>query len=199
MSKEVSSTLEEIKKLLNHEKCVPCKNNTLVIREPAHDAKLKSINIIIDAGKDSFFNESTFHIKYDECGFPGEKLFNSDKSLGLLRACDAIAFCMIDGQGYILCCELKSSEPKINDVARQFRNAQCFLIYLNSILKHYLNQSIENWQHRYFVFHLEKTPINDDTPKPKNLLINNAPEKALFVEVNNGASIKLRSLLNREM
>jgi len=163
MNKEASFTLEEIKKILQHKTCVPCKDNKLLIKEEKPDAELKSIKIFS-------VGQNAFYIKYDEYKFPGDKFFNkkASEAFGLTCACDAIAFCIVNGQGYILCCELKSSEPKTNDVARQFRNAQCFLIYLNSILKHYLNQSIENWQHRYFVFHLEKM----STPKKANNLRN---------------------------
>ena len=135
-------------------------------------------------------------LKFDECGFPGSKLFIAKHSMH--RACDAVAFCVVSGEPYILCCELKSSEPTRHEATEQFQSAHCFLNYLDSLLKTYYNQSIAEWPRRYFVFHdaakspLSKSPLFE-TPE------NDTPERAQMLPVQNGANIYLRKLLGKPL
>jgi len=93
--------------------------------------------------------------------------------------------------------ELKSSEPTRHDVAEQFRNAHCFLDYLNALLENYCaGASIRQWPRRYFVFHNQGAiPL---TKRPsRDVVGNTSPESALFVPVHTGKSIYLRQLLNK--
>ena len=39
------------------------------------------------------------------------------------------------GEPFILCIELKSSEPNRSDIAQQFRSAHCLLDFLDSLLR----------------------------------------------------------------
>lgn len=183
------ATLDAIKSLLNSEKIVIVSDSTIKITEPGREASLKHINIV-SAGKDAIV------LKFDHCGFPGSKIFTQTHDIH--KACDAIAFCLVEGNPYILCIELKSSEPNQNEVTRQFNSSQCFLDFLNSILKRYENLSIESWSRRYFLFHDQ-----NKTPLRKEAIIsasdNDAPERAKFIPVQSGEKIYLRKLLGKPL
>lgn len=183
-------TFNVIKSLIKEEKFAVCKNAKLSINEKDKKAKLKTVHI-------TSVGSSAFSIKLDECAFPGQVVFNTHPSMH--RACDAVAFCEVDGKPYIICCELKSSEPSRQDVAEQFRNAHCFLFYLDVLLKEYCScEPIKDWPRRYFVFHNSSA-----TPLDKQPLIesynNSTPEHAHFMPVTNNQDILVRKLLNKPL
>lgn len=185
----VRETLKIIKGLLQASKLQDCQNATLTIEEKNSKASLKSVHIV-SVGAEAF------SIKYDECGFPGTAMFAPHDSLH--RACDAIAFCLVEGDPHILCCELKSSEPTRHEVAEQFRNAQCFLDYLDSVLGRYHHCSIKDWSRRYFVFHGQ--PGQPVPKRPTREDINNiSPERALFISAKTGHRIYARQLLGKAL
>lgn len=182
------STFAAIKGLIQSGKISSCAGATLTIEEPHKQATLKSVHIV-SVGADAF------SIKFDLCGFPGQAVFNAHPSLH--RACDAVAFCEVDGEPYIICCELKSSEPTKPEVAEQFKSAHCFLGYLEILLSEYCNcQSISSWPRRYFVFHGgSKTPVRKQPTR--ELFDNTSPEKALFIPVQSGHKTYVRKLLGK--
>jgi len=184
----ITQTFLAIKSLVQSGKLKECKDAVLTIEEKGKQATLKSVHIVS-------VGASAFSIKLDECGFPGQSVFNPHDSLH--RACDAVAFCEVDGEPFILCFELKSSEPTRHDVAEQFRSAHCFLAYLDILLEQYCNcGSIKEWPRRYFVFHNGPTPPLRKRPtfeNPSNL----TPETAQFLPVANGHRSYVRQLLGR--
>lgn len=185
-----TDTFKAIKSLIQSGKVTLPNNATISIQEKGKQATLKSVHIVS-------VGASAFSIKLDECGFPGHAVFNIHPSLH--RACDAIAFCEVDGSPYILCCELKSSEPSRSEVAEQFRSAHCFLAYLDVLLGQYFKCELtKTWPRRYFVFHsgqaipLSKRPSFDSHD-------NTTPETARFLAVNNGHTAYVRQLLGRPL
>jgi hypothetical protein len=184
----VADTFAAIKSLLRSDRVEPCTSATLRIEEKHKSAKMK-LAMIASVGA------SAFSIKYDLCAFPGQTLFAIHPSIH--RACDAIAFCEVEGTPFILCFELKSSEPTRHEVTEQFRSAHCFLEYLDVLLKNYCpGKSIEGWERRYFVLHNQgATPLAKRTSKddPDNTL----PEKALFISTHTGSTTYLRKLLGK--
>lgn len=185
----MTQVLQTLGLILNPSKCVQGANSTLTIAEKHKQASLKSINIVS-------VGQNSLALKLDECGFPGDNVFIVQHPMH--RACDAVAFCIVNDEPYVLCCELKSSEPTRHEATEQFRSAHCFLNYLDSLLKTYHSQSIEGWPRRYFVFHdaakspLSKTPLIE---KPKN----DVPERAQMWPVQNGEKIYLRKLLGKPL
>lgn len=184
----VADTFAAIRSLFKPDRVESCTNATLHIEEKQKSAKMKLAKI-------ASVGASAFSIKYDLCAFPGQTLFAKHPSIH--RACDAIAFCEVEGTPFILCFELKSSEPTRHEVTEQFRNAHCFLEYLDVLLENYCQgKSIKSWERRYFVFHdqgampLAKRTSKDD---PDNTL----PEKALFISTHTGATTYLRKLLGK--
>jgi hypothetical protein len=118
------SVLTTLANTLNPGKYIPTAGGALTITETGKQATLKSLCL------DSV-GSNAIGIKFDLCGFPGEKVFRAGHEIH--RACDAIIFCQFHGEGYILCCELKSSEPTRNDATSQFGSADCFLDYIESV------------------------------------------------------------------
>lgn len=185
----MTQVLQTLGQILNPGKCVQGASSTLTITERQRQASLKSINIVS-------VGQNALMLKFDECGFPGNKVFNESHSMH--RACDAVAFCIVGNEPYVLCCELKSSEPTRHKATEQFQSAHCFLNYLDSLLTTYHDQTIADWPRRYFVFHnaakipLSKAPLIE---MPEN----DRPERARMWPVQNGERIYLRQLLGKSL
>lgn len=189
----VQATFEAIRALLNPEKVQACSGGLLSIEEKDRGASLRAVHIA-DVG------QIAFALKYDQCGFPGQTTFTSPLGKSLHRACDSIAFCEVDNEPYVLCCELKSSEPSRHEVSEQFRNAQCFLIYLDTLLKQYCNGlSIADWKHRYFVFHNQTATPLTQSPSRADFNSNTSPERARFIPVQNSQRQYSRQLLGKPL
>jgi hypothetical protein len=186
----VADTLEAIKSLLHSHKVQSCAGGSLNIKEADRKASLRLVRL--DA-----VGPSAFAIQYDNCKFPGEELFVAAHALH--RACDAVAFCVVDGRPFIMCFELKSSEPDRTEVAEQFRNAHCFLDYLGSLLENYCKcDPIKVWPRRYFVFHNQvATPLSKSPSRQE--YDNDMPESALFIPVHTGKQIYMRQLLGKPL
>lgn len=183
-------TLSTIRTLLNSSKIQSVTHSILKIEEKNKQASMKLVEIV-------GVGSNCFSVKYEECAFPGQVLFAPHPELH--RGCDSIAFCELDGQPYILCCELKSSEPSRHEVTPQFRGANCFLEYLETVLKTYSKgESISAWPRRYFVFHNQTaTPLSKRTSRDQ--FENTTPEQALFIPANTGAKTYLRQLLGKPL
>lgn len=181
-----AATFKAIANLLNPARLEYCNNATLRIEEKGRQATMRLVDIVsVGAG--------AFSIKYDECGFPGQVVFAPH--LYLHRGCDSVAFCEVEGKPYILCIELKSSEPTRHEVTQQFSSAHCFLDYLNTLLQTYCaGLNIKDWERRYFVFHNQPpTPLAKRTSRPE--YDNSDPSKAMFIATHSGCKPYLRQLL----
>lgn len=184
----VADTLDAIKSLFHPHKIQPCTDGSLTIKETDKKASMRLVRL--DA-----VGASAFAMEYDGCKFPGDALFAPAHALH--RACDSIAFCVVDGKPFIVCIELKSSEPRAAEVAEQFRNAHCFLDYLGSLLENYCKcDPIRDWPRRYFVFHNQvATPLAKRTSREQ--YDNNSPERAFFIPVQSGKQIYIRQILGK--
>jgi hypothetical protein len=128
----------------------------------------------------------------DECGFPGDHLFKSGHRIR--RACDAVIFCLVNDEPYILCIELKTSEQTRKDVTEQFQSAHCLLDFLDSVLRTYHQTSLKNWSRRYFLIY-NKGKENSPKPPLMDIANNNSPETAMFYQLDNNGSVYLRKML----
>jgi hypothetical protein len=186
----INEIFSAIKELVKVDLIGQCKSATLSIKEEDKQATLKLVQVV-DVGTTAFL------IKYDKGKFPGTSMFANHRSLH--RGCDAIAFCEVDGTPYIMCFELKSSEPTRSGVIEQFRSAHCFLEYLDAVVRHYYRcGSISQWERRYFVFHNQSdTPLNK---KPLTDNFDNAlPERPRFIPVHTGQRIYVHQLLGKAL
>jgi hypothetical protein len=186
----VLDALQGIRRLIRTDRVHSSNNATLTVTETAKQARLKAVNIV-SVGAEAF------SIKYDECGFPSKALFSDEYPLH--RGCDSVGFCIVDGKPFVLCIELKSSEPTRSGVAEQFRSVEHFLRFLDSLLTtHCRCDSIAQWERRYFVFHNEqKTPLAKEPMR--DFADNSSPENPRFIAVANGERIYARKLLGRPL
>ena len=181
--------LQALQNILNKEKCISIEDSTISVVETGKQATLKSIHIVS-------VGQNALALKLDQCGFPGQKVFVTQHEMH--RACDAVAFCLVGNEPFILCFELKSSEPSKDEISSQFRSAHCFLDYLDSLLCTYHKVNIADWPRRYFLFHdqgknlLAKSPLFEAAD-------NDVPERALFLPVKNGERMYLRKLLGKPL
>lgn len=184
------NTLQAIKTLLNEDKIKLVEDSKIIIEETHRQATLRKVEI-------ASVGIHTFSLKLEKCGFPGQSTFSTHKPVH--RACDAISFCVVEGQPYILCFELKSSEPTRHEVAEQFRSAHCFLDYLDSLLMHYCEgKSIKDWPKKYYVFHNQsRTPLAREVSSKDIDDHHSTPETAKFIAVSDGHKTYLRKLLNK--
>lgn len=184
----IADTFKAIQSLLQPTKIAPCINASIRIEEKAKQATMKLVEIVS-------VGTSAFSIKYDTCGFPGTALFGNQYNLH--RGCDSVAFCEVDNEPYILCMELKSSEPTRADVTEQFNSAHCFLDYLDTLITHYHKaDSIKGWPRRYFVFHNQgATPLRKTGSR--ETFDNIAPHSAKFIPTQSGEKIYARKLLGK--
>lgn len=181
-------TLHAIKTLLNKDKIKAAEDSKITIEEKHKQATLRKVEI-------ASVGTEAFSLRLETCGFPGQSTFSTN--FPIHRACDALSFCMVEGQPYILCFELKSSEPTKHEITEQFKSAHCFLEYLESLLQNYCDgKSIKSWPKKYFVFHNQPhTPLQKE---PSRIDFDNAtPQTAKFLPVQNGHKTYLRKLLNK--
>jgi len=183
----IASVLGNIKALLQSAKIVEARDGAILISESSRTARLRGVCI------DSV-GSTAFAIRFDQCGFPGNKLFADHATMH--RACDAIVFCSLGETAYILCCELKSSLPDRKEARDQFFSAACFLDCLECILSQYSQgNSIKTWKRRYFVFHDQgATPMQKRTSVKTK--INDLPETAEMRATQDNGKFYLRALVN---
>lgn len=111
------------------------------------------------------------------------------------RACDAILFCALEGEGFILCFDLKSGTPSPADFA-QLKSAHCFVDYILSILHHFHGVDCSHWQRRYFMFHdagAGSIAKSSDRFQPHN----DHPDRPWIYPIQNNGRVYLRKLLGR--
>ena len=113
---------------------------------------------------------------------------------GVRRACDAILFCALKDEGYILCFDLKSGSPSRDDAA-QLKSAQCFVDYTLSILHEFHKVDCSKWKRRFFIFHdAKKCSVRKVSSKHHGA--NDKPDIPWIYPVMTGDKIYLRKLLN---
>jgi len=151
-----------------------------------------ALNHVLVSGADN-----VVAIQLDKIGFADKVLVNGHNAR---RACDAVIFCQIDKQGFILILDLKSSTPSDDNHIPQLISGDCFADYLLAVLKRFEKIEVaDGWQRRYFIFHCgnnKRTTLPEDVQNPPN---NNRADKAHILLVNNGETISLRKLLNKPL
>jgi hypothetical protein len=156
------------------------------LRERSSEAKLKKVNI-------NGVPEESILIKLDKYDQP-VSLFNDNK--GQRQRCDYVLFSVLNGEGFALFIELKSTKAKKAEFIRQFKGAECVIDYCHSALKrfHNHNQLLNNFSKRFIVFY--KPKIAKHRTRPKRSTGNTSPEKAMMYPSLHNPSLK--SLLGIE-
>jgi len=113
------------------------------------------------------------------------------------RACDAILFCALKGEGFILCFDLKSGTPSKDDYD-QLKSAHCFVDYILSILRNFHGVDCCHWQRRYFIFHDAGAGSMAKT-SDRLQRHNDYPDRPWINPIQNNGSVYLRKLVGRPL
>lgn len=181
--------IKKLAEIINADKRHTCSHNRIELREK----KAAPLNHVIISG----VSDDVVAIKLDEIGF-GDKVFKSGHNAR--RACDAVIFCHIDNEAYILILDLKSSIPSDENHIPQLVSGDCFADYLLAVLERFEQLKVTSgWQRRYFIFHCgnnKRTTLPYYAENPPN---NNRADKAHIFCVNNGDIVPLRKLLGKPL
>ena len=157
---------------------------TLICKEKDKGATLKVINI---SGL-----EEVVAFKYDEIGLRSN-FFNNGHDTA--KACDALVFCLFEGQYYILIFDMKSSIPSDGKVYAQLRSGLCAAKYLNSVLDIFEQVKDCDWIYRYLVFHCDSNKRATYPADSSASQSNDVPEKPSILKVVDGETISIRKIL----
>lgn len=162
---------------------------TLECHEADRSAILKKVEIT------GFSEISTF--KLDKLKFSDTLLKNGHKGR---KACDAIIFCMVDNDPYILIFDMKSSSPTTDDHIYQLRSGLLGSRYILELLKEFEGVFSQiNWNYRYFIFHCRNNKRETLPEFQIEIKKNTQPDKPHIFETNNSEQIHVRKLLGKPL
>lgn len=161
----------------------------LECNETDQSAALKKVEII-------GFNElSSF--KLDKLKFSDSLLNRGHKGR---KACDAIIFCTVDDEAFILIFDMKSSSPVNDDHIYQLRSGMLGSKYILDVLQEFEGvQSSVKWNYRYFIFHCKNNRRETLPEYQVEINKNTSPGKPHIFETNNSDVIPIRKLLGRPL
>jgi len=182
------SPLAAINQIINSDKRYEIKGSSILIKETDKSATLKKVEI---TGVDL----NTVAFEFDKSGHTGKAFNITHKKVH--KACDAIIFCQLDEDYFVVFCELKTSVPSDEKHIIQLTSGMCWVQYLQAILNEFEGIDMSNWQYRYVVFHK-----NQYIPKTSTNIVpiaNQKPNAPLLCQVDNGERVPLRKLLQQPL
>ncbi|MFI3223274.1 MAG: hypothetical protein QX191_09590 [Methylococcaceae bacterium] len=184
----VDAAIKKLQEIISNNKKHNCLNQTVTIREKISTP----LNHVVLSG----LGDDVVAIQFDKIGF-GDKTFTDGHKAR--KACDAIIFCQLEGEGYILILDLKSSIHLDTNHIPQLVSGDCFADYLVAVLERFEQIKVTNWKRRYFIFHCasnKRTTLPAYAQEPPN---NIRADKAHILQVANGEPIPLRKLLQQPL
>jgi hypothetical protein len=183
-----TEAIRKLQAVIIGKKTHKCTNKNITIKEPNESAALN--HVVIEG-----ISGDVIAIELDKIGFAKTTFA---EGYGAVKSCDAVIFCQLEGQGYILILDLKSSSPSNNGHVSQLLSGDCFADYLLGVLERF--EGIKtNWERRYFIFHC----ANNKRPTLPDFVVNppsnTKANKAHILEVANGEPIHLRKLLHKPL
>jgi len=182
------SPLAAINQIINSDKRYEIKGSSILIKETDKSATLKKVEI---TGVDL----NTVAFEFDKSGHTGKAFNITHKKVH--KACDAIIFCQLDDEYFILFCELKTSVPSDGKHVVQLRSGLCWVQYLRAILNEFEGIDMSHWQYRYIVFH--KNQYLPKTLTSIAPIANQQPRTPLLCQVDDGEKVSLRKLLQQPL
>ncbi|ENW80131.1 hypothetical protein F908_02329 [Acinetobacter sp. NIPH 284] len=136
----------------------------------------------------------------DLCSFKLDKLKLSDSILknGHVgrKACDALAFGIVDDVPYALIFDMKSSTPSDESHIFQLRSGLLGSKYILELLSEFEGiASSVKWNYRYFIFHCKNNKRETLPEYQVEITKNILPNKPHIFETNNQEVIPVRKLL----
>ncbi len=187
----VDAAIKKLQEIISNNKKHTYLNQTVTIREKISTP----LNHVILSG----LGDDVVAIQFDKIGFGDKTFVDGHKAR---KACDAIIFCQLEGEGYILILDLKSSIPLDTNHVPQLVSGDCFADYLIAVLNRFEQIKLikpTNWKRRYFIFHCgnnRRTTLPLYAQDPPD---NTQADKAHILQVANGQPIPLRKLLHKPL
>jgi hypothetical protein len=176
--------------------CVVAKPNKVILNEAFKDdsvyleieekdksAKLKKITL-------TGFSE-IFAFTQDCVPPPTSYLFKKHLASA---TCDAIIFCIIEDNPYILILDLKSSLNGHKENKYKCKSAKNLVSYLNDVLIEFKGSDLSEWQIAYCICHLSDP--KRETEISSEIKVSNDPNDPVYWKVENADTIPIRKLLN---
>lgn len=180
--------IKKLQEIISNTKKHSCSIQTITLRENPS----APLNHVVISG----VSDEALAIQFDKIGFADKTFIDGHKAR---KACDAVIFCQLDGQSYILILDLKSSIPSDDNHIPQLVSGDCFTDYLLAVLERFEQIKATGWQRRYFIFHCgnnRRTTLPDYAQTPPN---NVRADKAHILHVANGEPVPLRKLLQQPL
>lgn len=155
----------------------------LEIEEKDKSAKLKKITL-------TGFSD-VFAFTQDSIPPPSSFLFKKHLASS---TCDAIIFCIIEDNPYILVLDLKSSLNGYKDNKYKCKSAKNLISYLNDVLIEFTDFDLSEWKTVYCICHLSDPKRETDIKY--DFRVSNDPNDPVYWKVENGENIPIRKLLN---
>ncbi|HGW3737739.1 hypothetical protein [Acinetobacter baumannii] len=108
--------------------------------------------------------------------------------------CDAIVFCVIENNPYILVLDLKSSLNGYKENKYKCKSAKNLISYLNDVLIEFTDSDLSEWQIVYCICHLSDP--KRETEISYDIKVSNNPNDPVYWKVENAETIPIRKLLN---
>ncbi|WP_151825873.1 hypothetical protein [Acinetobacter junii] len=108
--------------------------------------------------------------------------------------CDAIIFCVIENNPYILVLDLKSSLNGYKENKYKCKSAKNLISYLNDVLIEFTSSDLSEWQIVYCICHLSDP--KRETEISYDIKVSNDPNDPVYWKVENAETIPIRKLLN---
>lgn len=182
-----TGAINKLQEIVANEKKHKCTKDTITIREKI----TAPLNHVVING----ISDDVIAIEMDKIGFGDKTFFSGYKAR---KGCDAVIFCQLEGQGYILILDLKSSIPSDDNHIAQLVSGDCFADYLISVIEKFEQIKI-HWQRRYFIFHCannKRTTLPEYAQNPPH---NTRADKTHILQIENGEHVPLRKLLNKPL
>ncbi|MCF7810425.1 hypothetical protein K9N50_05510 [bacterium] len=179
--------LSNYQAVINHKYLKQYPERKVRIKETDRSAQLKIVEIT------GFQSETNVVFSFDEKP-PLSDYISCDG--GYRKRCDAVIITNYNDANYLLFIELKSKSIKRLDIENKFKSSECFINYIDSILKCFHSDNLlDSCQKRFIVFcqppPLNKTPTN---AKPQHYRkIGNA------ICIPYTGSVLLKQILNRQV
>ncbi len=149
--KHTANILEKIREMIDQKVWLRTNtgNPSIILEENKPDAKLKKLEI-------NHLPEHFFGFKLDFYE-PNRISAYFAPIENINQGCDGILFVEFEEKRYIIFCELKSSDQGKKDYFPQFQNTNCFVDFLEILLKEYQNLDFQAFERKFILFYRDKS------------------------------------------
>lgn len=120
-------------------------------------------------------------------------LFANEKGIG--KTCDGIVFCIVGEKPYIIVFDMKSSLSNMGEHIWKTKCGRNFLSYLKCVLEQFFDQTLNDWNICYCIFHTGNPKRTTGT----ELEISSDPKQPIYYCVNDGDTIHVNKIVGNKL